>query len=73
MIVDRGTAGTSSKFTTSGSGYNQSDDDAASSGSAQSKHGLVRQLDNSPRTTPKRNESHNTLVRALLCIYHVVQ
>ena len=57
--MDRGTAGTSSKFTTSGSDYNQSDD-AASPSSVQSKRGLVRQLDNSPRTTPKINESHNT-------------
>ena len=58
--MDRGAAGTSSKFTTSGSDYSQSDDSAASPGSGQSKHGLVRQLDNPPRTTPKLNASYNT-------------
>ena len=58
--MNRGTAGTSSKYTRSGNDYNQSDhDNAASSRSAPYRHSTVRHSDNPPRTTPWRNESHD--------------
>ena len=57
--MDKGTAGTSSRYTRSGHNYNQSgDDNAASSRGVPYRHGTVRQ--SPPGTTPRRYESHGT-------------
>ena len=60
--MDRGAAGTSWRYTRSGSHYNQPDNDnAASSTSMPYGHGTVRQSNTpSPRTFPRRNEYLDT-------------
>ena len=55
--MDKGTAGTSSRYSRSGHNYNQSgDDNAASSRDVPYRHGTVSQ--SPPSTNSRRNESH---------------
>ncbi|MBO9496953.1 DUF1601 domain-containing protein [Thalassotalea sp. G20_0] len=54
--MDRGGAGISQKYMTSGNDYKQPDDHAGASGSGRYRHGTVRQVNVPLRYTRKRNE-----------------
>ncbi|MBO9496952.1 hypothetical protein J7438_23095 [Thalassotalea sp. G20_0] len=56
--MDRGGAGISWKYTTSGNDYKQPDDHAGASGSGQYRYGTVRQVGAPRPYLRKRNECH---------------
>ncbi|MGI2029682.1 DUF1601 domain-containing protein [Endozoicomonas acroporae] len=56
--MDRGGAGISWKYTTSGNDYKQPDVHASASGSGQYRHGTVRKVNVPPSCIQKRNECH---------------